>query len=91
MTYSLITTLLRSNSLQSEESCQIVFVLLANEENWIYFLEDNLFCQAIYKYTSAIAIQEMEVLVTNKVLRLSISKINVEILEKFDTLSIVQY
>ncbi len=31
--YSLITTLLRSNSLDSEESCQIVLILLANEEN----------------------------------------------------------
>ena len=71
--YSLITTLLRSNSLGSEESCQIALALLANEENRSHFLEDNCFCQVICKYTSAIANQEMEALVAHKVLRLPIS------------------
>ncbi len=71
--YSLITTILRSNSLGSEESCQITLALLANEENRSHFLEDNHFCQVICKYTSAIASQEMEVLVAYKTLRLPIS------------------
>ncbi len=31
--YSLITTLQKSNSLHSNESCQITLVLLANKEN----------------------------------------------------------
>ncbi len=66
--YFLITTLLRSNSLGSEESCQIVLALLANEENRSHFLEDNCFCQVICKYTSTIASQEMKVLVAYKAL-----------------------
>ncbi len=86
--YSLITTLLRSNSLGNEESCQIALALLANEENRSHFLEDNCFCQVICKYTSAIASQEMEALVAHKALRLPISKVNVEILEKFDAVFI---
>ncbi len=89
--YSLITTLLRSNSLDSEESCQIVLALLANEENRSHFLEDNCFCQVICKYTSAIASQEIEVLVAHKALRLLIYKVNVKTLGKFDAISIARY
>ncbi len=61
--YSLITTLLRSNGLGSEESCQIALALLTNEEKRSHFLEDNHFCQVICKYTSAIASQEIKALV----------------------------
>ena len=66
-------------------------MLLANKENWSYFLENNCFCQAICKYVLAITSREMEALVTYKALPLPISKVNVEILGKFDTLSIAQY
>ncbi len=66
--YSLITILLRSNSLGSEKSCQIILTLLANEENQSHFLENNHFCQVIYKYTSVIASQEIEMLVAHKAL-----------------------
>ncbi len=86
--YSLITTLLRFNSLGSKESYQIGLALLANEENRSHFLEDNRFCQVIYKYTSAITSQEMEVLVAYKTIRLPIFKVNIEILGKFDAIYI---
>ena len=66
--YSLITTLLRSNSLDSKESYQIALTFLANKENWSHFLEDNCFCQVICKYTSAIANKEMKALVAHKAL-----------------------
>lgn len=89
--YSLITTLLRSNSLRSEESCQIALALLVNKENQNHFLEDNCFCQAICKYTLAITSQEMKALVAHKALQLPILKVNVEMLGKFDASSIVRY
>lgn len=54
-------------------------------------MANNCFCQVICKYISAITSQEIEVLITHKVLWLFISKINVEILGKFDALSITQY
>ncbi len=86
--YSLITILLRSKSLGSEKSCQIALALLVNEENRSYFSENNHFCQVICKYTSAIANQEMEVLVAYKALQLFIFQVNVETLGKFDAVSI---
>ncbi len=89
--YSLITTLLRSNSLSSEEGCQIALAFLTNKENRSHFLEDNRFCQVICKYTSAITNQEMKALVAHKALRLLISKVNVETLGKFDAVSIARY
>lgn len=52
------------------------------------FFEDNYFCQAIYKYTLTIANQKMKVLVVHKILRLLISKANMETMGKFDTLYI---
>lgn len=54
-------------------------------------MEDNFFCQAIYKYISTIASQEIKALVTHKALQLSIPKINVETMGKFDALSITWY
>ena len=86
--YSLIITLLRSNSLGSKKSCQIALEFFTHEENRSHFLEDNRFCQVICKYTLAIARQEMEVLVAHKALRVLISKVNIETLEKFDTVFI---
>ena len=53
-------------------------------------MENNRFCQVICKYTSAIANQEIKALVAHKALWLFISKSNVEILGKFDIVSIAQ-
>ncbi len=53
-------------------------------------MEDNHFCQFICKYTLAIASQEIEALVTHKILRLPISQVNVETLGKFDAVSIAR-
>lgn len=44
----------------------------------------------ICKYTSAIAIHEIEALIAHKTLRLLISKVNVETLRNFDTFAITQ-
>lgn len=63
-------------------------MLLANKENQSYFLEDNHYCQVICKYTSTITSYVIEALVPYKVLWLLISKVNVEILRKFDTFAI---
>ncbi len=53
-------------------------------------MEDSRFCQVICKYISAIASQEIEVLVAYKALRLLISKVNIETLKKFNTVSIAR-
>lgn len=42
--YSLITILLKSNSLYNRESYQIVIIFFVNEKNWNHFLKDNCFC-----------------------------------------------
>ena len=89
--YSLITILLRSNNLGSKENCQIALAFLTHKENWSHFLEDNCFCQIIYKYTLIIASQEIKMLVAYKTLRLSISKVNIKILGKFNAILIAQY
>lgn len=89
--YLLITNLLWSNSLLMKKNCQIVLTLLVNEKYRNHFLKDNCFSLTICKYISTIVTQKMEALVTHKVLKLPISKINMETLKKFDTLSIVQY
>lgn len=87
--YSLITTLLRSNSLDSKKCYQITHLFFANKKNQNYFLKDNCFYQIICKYILAIFSQEIEVLVAHKVLQLPISKVSIEILRKFVIVSIV--
>lgn len=66
--YLFITTLLKSNSLHNEESCQIALVVFTNKKNRGYFLENNCFYKVICKYILAIINQEIEVLVAYKVL-----------------------
>lgn len=53
-------------------------------------MEDNYFWQVICKYISAIVSSKIEALLVYKILQL-ISKVNVKILKKFDTIFITKY
>ena len=81
---SLVDALLQDDALDYADCRQLAMTVLQHKNSQTDLANDRGFRQQIYKYTSQIVSEEMDALVKDKVLRLPVSKVNPETLDKFD-------